>query len=81
MFVAMDDTSPAAKLRYYELLRQQTPMQRLEIAVRLTNSVRALAEADILRADPSASPRQVQARLAARLYGDQVALRLFPPGE
>lgn len=81
MFAAMDDTSPGAKLRYYELLRQQTPMQRLDIAVRLTNSVRALAEADILRAEPSASPRQVQARLAARLYGDEVAQRLFPPGE
>jgi hypothetical protein len=81
MFVAMDDTSPAAKLRYYELLRQQTPMQRLDIAVRLANSVRARAEADILRADPSASPRQVQARLAARLYGDEIAQRLVPTGE
>lgn len=74
----MNDTSRAAQARYYELLREQSPMDRLKTAVLLTRSVRRLAEADILRADPEATPEQVQARLANRLYGEAVAQRLFP---
>lgn len=73
----MHDTSPAAEQRYYELLRQQSPMQRLNTAVMLTRTVRQLALADILRRNPAASPRQVQYALADRLYGEETARRLF----
>lgn len=76
----MDDTSPAAKARYYELLRQQAPMDRLRTAVLLTRSIRQLAEADILRVHPGASPLEVRSRLATRLYGDEVAARYFSSG-
>src|SRR5690606_10816411 len=74
----MDDTSPAAQARYYELLRRQSPMDRLRTAGLLTRMVRELAEADILRANPGASRRELQFGLASRLYGDEVAQRLFP---
>jgi hypothetical protein len=74
----VDDTSPASRARYYELLKRQSPVDRLQTAVSLTRAVRQLALADILRADPDASPRAVQAKLADRLYGEAIARRLFP---
>jgi hypothetical protein len=74
----MQDTSPAAEKRYFELLRAQTPQQRLNIAVRLTEAVRNLARAGIVEAHPGASPKEVNARLAERLYGRATADRLFP---
>jgi hypothetical protein len=73
----MDDTSPAAKARYYELLRRQAPMDRLRTAALLTSSIRQLAEADILRVHPDASELEVRNRMAIRLYGDEVAGRYF----
>jgi hypothetical protein len=77
IFRAVNDTSPAAQRRYDELLRQQTPAERLAIAMSLTRAVRNLAVAGIRAARPSASPREVTAELATRLYGQDVAKRLF----
>ena len=74
----MEDTRPAMEARYYELLRRQSPMERLRTAVLLTRSVRELAQADILSKNPGASAREIQHALARRLYGDAVADRLFP---
>jgi hypothetical protein len=51
--MSVNDTSPAAAHRYYELLKRQSPLKRLETAASLTRSVRDLAVADILRADPA----------------------------
>ena len=76
--VGMRDSSPAAEKRYFELLRAQTPLQRLNIAVRLGESVRALAKAGILQAYPEATPPEVNARLAERLHGRETAERLYP---
>lgn len=75
---AMQDTSPAAERRYFELLKAQTPLQRLNTAVRLSEAVRVLARAGILQTYPDATPDEVNARLAERLYGRAVAERLFP---
>jgi hypothetical protein len=77
MFRAVNDTSAAAQSRYDELLRAQTPSQRLAIAMSLTRAVRALAVAGIRAAHPNASAGEVEARLAARLYGPEVAKRIF----
>jgi hypothetical protein len=74
----MRDTSPAALERYYELLRARTPLARLAAAVDLSSAVRQLAEASIRAAEPDASAAVVRARLALRLYGREVAARLFP---
>jgi hypothetical protein len=46
--------------------------------VLLTQAVRQLAEADILRKNPHATPRELQRDLARRIYGGEVAERLFP---
>ena len=72
------DTSDAAEARYYELLRARTPAERGAILVGLVASVRRLAEASERAAHPAASPREVAARVAARLYGERVAAHFFP---
>jgi hypothetical protein len=74
----MRDTSDQALERYYELLRARTPTARLAAAADLSAAVRDLAESAIRAADPGASATVVRARLASRLYGREVAARLFP---
>jgi hypothetical protein len=74
----MRDTSEPALERYYELLRSRTPLARITTAVQLSAAVRELAEAAIRAEDPEASATVVRARLASRLYGREIAARLFP---
>jgi len=74
----MRDTSEPALERYYELLRERTPLARLTTAISLSSAVRELAESSIRAAEPGAPPGVVRARLALRLYGREVAARLFP---
>jgi len=74
----MRDTSERAMDRYYELLRAQTPLARITTAVGLSSAVRALAEAAIRTDAPEAPANVIRARLARRLYGREVAARLFP---
>ena len=72
------DTSEAASRRYFELLRSRSHAQRAVILAGLVASVRQLATASVKLAHPEASEREVQARVAARLYGREVAARFFP---
>jgi len=74
----MRDTSEPKMERYYELLRAQTPLSRITATVNLTSAVRQLAECAIRADDPNAANSVVRARLALRLYGREVAARLFP---
>ena len=74
----MRDTSEPAMERYYELLRARTPLARITATADLTSAVRQLAEAAIRAHEPDAPASVVRARLALRLYGREVALRLFP---
>ena len=73
----MKDTSPAARARYFELLRARSPEQRLAMACSLTRAVRQLAEADIRARIPEATEARVKAESAARIYGRETAQRLF----
>ncbi len=71
------DTSPASADRYHQLLRAQAPHQRLEQTNALIAAVRELAVAGIRVRHPSASPDELHSRLTVRLYGRDVAQRLF----
>jgi hypothetical protein len=73
----MQDTAPARLRRYVELLRAQAPHQRLAQAAALSRAVRTLAVAGIKERHPDASPDEIRARLAVRLYGREVARRMF----
>ena len=74
----MRDTSEPAMERYYELLRARTALARITATANLTSAVRQLAEAAIRVEEPDAPAGVVRARLAMRLYGREVAARLFP---
>jgi DNA-binding HxlR family transcriptional regulator len=71
------DTSPSADARYHELLRALPPERRLETAMKLSRAVRELAISGIRQRHPDADEREVRVRLAVRLYGSDVATRLF----
>ena len=68
----MDDTSPEAQRRYFELLSQRTPAQRLAMAARLIQASRQMAMAGLRQQHPDATEAQLRAFLARRLYGDAV---------
>jgi hypothetical protein len=71
------DTDPRSLARYRERLRALGPAGRLEIAAGLSRGVRDLAEAGVRRRHPGASEEEIRCRLAALLYGREVAARLF----
>jgi hypothetical protein len=71
------DTDPRQRERYFELLRAMSPAERLRKAADLTRAVRWMAEAGIRQRFPTADETEVRVRLAERLYGREVARRLF----
>ena len=75
---AQRDTSREAEERYYELWRQRTPREKAVMLAGLVSSVRRLALAGERDANPGLSERALEARVAARLYGKDVARRFFP---
>ncbi len=80
MFRNMDqDTDPRRRERYLQLLRAQSPVDRLRKAGALTRAVRQMATAGIRQAFPLADETEVRVRLTERLYGREVATRLFGP--
>lgn len=71
------DTHPSADRRYHELLERMTPVQRFDAAAKLSDAVRELAVAGIRARHPEACEAEVRVRLAVRLYGREIAERLF----
>jgi hypothetical protein len=77
--VSVSDTSAKGTDRYFELLRQAGPAKRLAICAGLTRAVRELAIAGIQASHPgrALSGQELREKLAARLYGAEVARRVF----
>lgn len=73
----MLDTSPRNRAKYYELLRRLTPQQRAEKAANLSRMVRGLALESIRQHSPHATDEELRTRLAVRLYGRDVARRMY----
>ena len=76
-YASVEDTSPEAKTRCYDLLRALTPERRLQIALGLTRAMRELANAGIREQVPHATAAELQVRLRVRLHGRATAERLF----
>jgi DNA-binding HxlR family transcriptional regulator len=74
---AVQDTSGVANARYHELLRALSPAKRLDAAMRLSRTVRTLAEMGIRKRHPAADAHEVRVRLTVRMYGRAAAVRLF----
>lgn len=79
MLGEMLDTSPEAKRFYYQRLAQLTPSERLALMREASRMIRALAETSIRREHPDASPEELQARVAVRLYGRATVERVLGP--
>ena len=73
----MQDTSQPSKARYYELLRNLPPERRMRAMLGLNRAVRELALAGIRNHHPTATEAELQVRLTVRLYGRDIAQRLF----
>ncbi|HJX65941.1 MAG TPA: hypothetical protein VJ860_18535, partial [Polyangia bacterium] len=73
------DTSPKANARYFEFLRRAGPERRLAICLGLTRATRELAGAGIKQSHPHRvlSDDEIRQKLAERLYGVEVARRVF----
>lgn len=71
------DTALSQKRKQIRLVRQQCPAQRAAALVSLSDGVREMALAGIRGRHPTASPRELACRLTVRLYGREVAARLF----
>jgi hypothetical protein len=71
------DTGFVLAGRYCELLRSRAAHERLSSALALTQSTRELAIAGIKQRHPQADAGEIRHRLAALLYGDDVADRIF----
>jgi hypothetical protein len=78
----VSDTSPKANARYFELLRQAGPERRLAICAGLSRATRELAIAGIKSSHPDRllSTDEIRQKLAERLYGAEVARRVFAGG-
>jgi hypothetical protein len=77
--VFVHDTSSKANARYFELLQQAGPQRRLAICLGLSRATRELAMVGIKRAhlDRVLSDDELRQKLAERLYGAEVARRVF----
>lgn len=75
-FGEMLDTPPEARRRYYDLIRRMSVEERARACAEASYAIRQLAEAGIRSAHPGSTEDEVRARLTARLYGREVALRL-----
>ncbi len=73
------DTAPPVAARYRERIGALSGAQRLEIAASLSEGVRALALAGLRERHPGASAAELRCRLAALLYGREIAGRAFGP--
>lgn len=73
------DTAPEPAARYRERIGRLSGAERLEIAARLSESVRDLARAGLRHRNPEASEPELRWRFAALLYGRAAAERLYGP--
>jgi hypothetical protein len=73
----MNDTSPEQQEEYFERLRRLTPEERLNIVSRLNRGVRRMAMLGLKMRHPEASAEELRVRLAVRIYGREIAQRMF----
>jgi len=70
---AISDTSDDAEQFQLTLLRQRTPTQRVEMALRLSAELMLASKQAILRAHPGLTPMQVNLKFIELHYGRELA--------
>ena len=72
------DTTAAIEQQQVDAWRRLSPLEKLQLVSRTTQSVVDLALAGIRRRHPAASERECFLRLAAIMLGRAVATRVYP---
>ena len=72
------DTSPAAWQRQMAAIAQRSIADRLDEWAELNRGVNRMAEQAVRRRHPDYDDRQVFLALVRRLYGDELALEVWP---
>lgn len=73
----VDDMSAEVERRMLEHWRRATPAQRLERVLSIGRSVNELTRAYLRRKYPSATPREIELRLAARSIDRELMIKAF----
>src|SRR5205814_1163348 len=72
------DTTPEAWRVQLEIYRRMSPSKRLELALRMSDSVREIAVAGMRARHPEYNERQVQLAVNRLLLGDELFRKAFP---
>jgi hypothetical protein len=72
------DTSAAAQAAQQRWLARLTPSQKVELAVKMSEDVRAIARSGIAARHPDYSPQDVEFALLRLLYGTDLFCRAWP---
>lgn len=75
------DTSSEVERRLIDGWRRMSPSEKLDIACRMSTTVRELALAGVRQRHPAASPREQFLRLAVIVLGGDLAQRVYPDVE
>ncbi len=73
------DTSPEAEQVLIELLRQAPPWRRLQLADRMSSTVRGLSLAGLRARHPRASEAELRRRFADIHLGPELAAKAYGP--
>jgi len=71
------DTHPKMEALQFQLLRQATPIQKLEILAELNASARMLAKIGLRSRYPQAREAELQRKLTCLLLGEELARKVF----
>jgi hypothetical protein len=74
-----DDTHPEAERVLIALLREAPPWRKFELMMSLNRMARALAMNGLRQRHPEAGEAELRRRLAALLYGEELAEKAYGP--
>ena len=71
------DTHPEMEALQFQLLRQATPSQKMEMLAQLNASARELAMSGLRSRYPKAGEAELRRRLAGLLLGEDLACKVY----
>jgi hypothetical protein len=77
MSASFSDTHPKMEALHIQLLRQATPIQKLEMLAELNASARILVITGLRSRYVQASETEIQHRLAGLLLGEELARKVY----
>ena len=75
--LGLDDTPPEVRQRLIEGYRRMSPAEKMRRVAELNRAVRQMALAGLRARFPTASPRELELRLAARTIDPETMRRAF----